>query len=119
MPIQSFTLILQGLDDIRNEKADALAALCDDALMSRSGSVVSLDFDREAPTLREAIASSIRDILRAGIGARVKKIVEDSPDSSVDTLNSALQVSAAIETDPTLRSVVLELLDPTSSASPR
>jgi len=57
MPIQSFTLVLEGLDNVRDEKADALAARCDDATMSRTGRVISLDFDREAPTLRDAIAS--------------------------------------------------------------
>jgi hypothetical protein len=110
MPIQSFTLILQGLDDVRDEKADALAAQCDDALMSRSGPVVSLDFDREAPTLREAIASAIRDVERAHVGARVVRIEEAPPDPSVTSLNGALQLSAALEIDPESRPLVYEIL---------
>jgi hypothetical protein len=115
-----FTLILDGVDDLTEDVMNALyEAGCDDALVARSNGVMTVSFGRSAASKGEAIGSAIRDVRRAGIGARIIRIEEASPDSSVDALNSTLRVSAAIETDPALRSVVLELLQPTSCASPR
>lgn len=110
-----FTLLLDGVDDLTTDVMNALyEAGCDDALVARSNGEMTVSFARSGASMKEAIGSAIRDVRRAGIGARVKQIVEASPDSSVDTLNRALEVSAAIETDPALRSVVWELFEPTS-----
>ena len=119
-PNQSFTLILDGVPDLTPEVLDSLyESGCDDALISRCDGQISMDFDRVASTLREAIASAIRDIRKAGIGARVVRIEEVSPDPDstenavrdVGAINGVLQPSAVIKTDPTLRPIVDELLD--------
>jgi hypothetical protein len=115
-----FTLILAGIPDLNREVVDALyEAGCDDALPSRCDGVVSMDFDRVAPSMRAAILSAIADIQKAGIGARVARVEEAGPGPGpdgpaiardVDAINSVLQLSAAIEIDPTLRPVVVDLL---------
>ena len=119
-PKHGFTLILDGVPDLTPEVLDRLfEAGCDDALISRCDGQVSMDFDRVALTLREAITSAIQDIQKAGIGARVVRIEEVTPDPAstenadrdVGAINGVLQLSAVIETDPTLRPVVVELLD--------
>jgi hypothetical protein len=119
-PKHGFTLILDGVPDLTSEVLDSLfEAGCNDALISRCDGQVSMDFHRVAPTMREAITSAIRDIQKAGIGARVVRIEEVTPDPGstenadrdVGAINGVLQLSAVIETDPTLRPVVVELLD--------
>ena len=117
--MHGFTLVLDGVPDLTEEVANRLfEAGCDDALPLWRDGIVSVGFDRVAPSLREAITSAIRDIESAGIGARVVR-VEDATSSTepaaklareVGALNSVLQVSAIIEMDPTLRPVVIELL---------
>jgi hypothetical protein len=122
MPKQSFTLIVAGISDLTAEVTERLfQATRDDALISRCDGLVSMDFDRVAPTLPEAIAAAIRQVEGAGVGAKVLRIedVASRPGQAervareVGALNSALQLSAVIEVDPTLRPVVLELLQPT------
>jgi hypothetical protein len=117
-----FTLILDGIPDLTPAVMDALyEAGCDDALVARSNGVMTMSFARSGPSMKEAIASAIRDVRRSGIGARVVRIDEpsSSPDHSeavaneVGALNSVLQLSAVIEVDPSLRPIVLELLQPT------
>ncbi|MGP0066143.1 MAG: hypothetical protein ACLQGP_21400 [Isosphaeraceae bacterium] len=117
-PKHGFTLILDGVPELTPEILDRLfEAGCDDALISRCDGQVSMDFHRVAPTMREAITSAIRDIQKAGVGARVVRIDDPDPGSTenavrdVGAINGVLQLSAAIETDPTLRPVVVELLD--------
>ena len=63
MSVWDFTLIVEGRDLSEQAVFDALwDAGCDDALIGVSNSVQYLDFDREAPTLEEAVASAVRDI---------------------------------------------------------
>jgi hypothetical protein len=104
-----FTLILDGVPDLTPEVTDRLfEAGCDDALISRCDGQVSMDFDRVAPTLREAITSAIQDTQRAGIGARVVRIEEvvldpggtENAARDVGAINGVLQLSAAIERLP-------------------
>ena len=58
-----FTLIAEGPDLQTAELADALFdAGCDDALVGRADGVQYLDFDREAPSLEQAIFSAVSDI---------------------------------------------------------
>jgi hypothetical protein len=74
MPVHSFTLIL-GTDPSQLETAlpDALfEAGCDDALLGVADGIVYLDFDREAPSLREALSSAIRQVESANV--RVRRI---------------------------------------------
>jgi predicted DNA-binding transcriptional regulator AlpA len=70
----AFSLILAGVSESTNEMADALyEAGCDDALLGSRDGVVFLDFDREAPSFREAMLRAIADVGRAGYGvARVE-----------------------------------------------
>jgi hypothetical protein len=112
-----FTLILDGIPDLTPAVMDALyEAGCDDALVARSNGVMTMSFARSGASMKEAIASAIRDVRRSGIGAKVVRIDEECHAEpvarEVSALNSVLQVSAVIEVDPTLRPIVLELLQP-------
>ena len=116
-----FALVLDGIPDLTPEILDRLyEAGCDDALVSRAGGVVSMDFARTAPTSWDAIIGAIRDVRRSGIGAKVVRVEGPSSDPDhaqaisheVGALNSVLQLSAMIEVNPTLRPMVLELLQP-------
>jgi predicted DNA-binding transcriptional regulator AlpA len=74
----NFTLILSGVREIEAEVEDALFdAGCDDALLGSRDGVVFLDFEREAPSAREAVLSAIADVGKAGIGARVARVEPD------------------------------------------
>ncbi|HXH54888.1 MAG TPA: hypothetical protein VNK03_03990 [Gammaproteobacteria bacterium] len=58
-----FTLILKYVDENALELEDALyKAGCNDALISFRNRTVSLDFNREVETFKEAVISSIRDV---------------------------------------------------------
>jgi hypothetical protein len=63
----SFTLILGGLSGLNGRLENALfEAGCNDALLGTCDGVVYLDFDREAPSLIQAVDSAIRDVNKAG-----------------------------------------------------
>ncbi len=63
MPIQHFTLIVEGPDLQDEPFIDALfEAGCDDATVARIDGVQYIDFDREAESLDEAIISAVRDV---------------------------------------------------------
>ncbi len=51
------------LDDLTGQ---ALAAGLDDATLGSCGGVFTLDFDREAESLGDAIGSAVKDVERAG-----------------------------------------------------
>ena len=79
-----FTAILADRDVLEIGDADRLyEAGCDDATCSSSEGVVTIDFDREAPHLEDAVRSAIADISKAGF--RVARIVLD-----VDAYQDAL-----------------------------
>ena len=68
-----FRLILSGpfseplSDEELLDATDALgAAACKDSTISVRGRGLELEFDRERPSLQEAIASAIQDVERAG-----------------------------------------------------
>ncbi len=71
--IHEFSVILAGVTEITVEMADALyEAGCDDASPSSCGGVVTVDFDREADSLGDAIGSAVKHVERAGFAvARV------------------------------------------------
>jgi hypothetical protein len=74
----SFTLILAGVSEITVDMADALfGAGCDDGSPGSCEGVVSVDFDREATSLGDAVGSAIRDVERAGF--TVARVDVDSP----------------------------------------
>lgn len=63
----AFTVILDGLDDIDEGLANRLfEAGCNDAMLGCCEEVVSLEFDRDADSLGEAVKTAIRDIQAAG-----------------------------------------------------
>ena len=67
MPNYEFTLIVEGPDLQADERIDALyESGCDDALVGRSHGVQYLDFEREAPTLEDAILSAIANVESVG-----------------------------------------------------
>ncbi len=71
----TFTLVLSGVSELTDEISDALfEAGCGDALLGVRDGVVFLDFDREAPSLGEAVSSAIANVKAAGIGAGVVRI---------------------------------------------
>ena len=54
---QEFTLILDGIPELTREVVDALHETgCDDATISRQAGRIAMDFDRTAPTLKDARA---------------------------------------------------------------
>ena len=65
MATHRFTLIVEGPDLEAEPLIDQLyEAGCDDALAGRSHGAQCLDFDREAPSIEEAILSAIADVAR-------------------------------------------------------
>ena len=75
MKTYTFTLILSGVAEITPELADALytATQGDIELNLRDG-VAFLEFERTAPTLREAILAAIREVERADVGVRALRV---------------------------------------------
>ena len=75
----SFTLILSGATELTPELADALyTATGGDIELNMRDGVASLDFDRTASTLREAITVAIREVEEAGVGVRVKRVESEA-----------------------------------------
>ncbi|WAT01629.1 helix-turn-helix transcriptional regulator [Rouxiella chamberiensis] len=75
MKCYNFTLTISGINLDTEGHEDALfEAGCDDAMLSYYGKALYLEFEREAVSLNDAIATAIRDIERAGIGARVESV---------------------------------------------
>jgi hypothetical protein len=73
-----FTLILSGVSDLTPELADALyEATGGDIEFNLRNGVAFLEFDRSAPTLRDAITSAIRDVEGAEVGVRVVRVESD------------------------------------------
>ena len=78
MKTYEFDVILNGPAEVTDEQADALfAAGCDDATPVSSGGVTWIHFDREAPSLEEAIRSAIAQVQATGF--RVSKVELDIP----------------------------------------
>jgi hypothetical protein len=71
----TFTLILSGIEALTDEVCDALfEAGCGDALPGSREGIIFLDFDRDAPSLQEAVSSAVADVEGANIGARVVRV---------------------------------------------
>ena len=76
MPIHHFTLIVDGPDLQDDTLIDAVfEAGCDDAAISRTDGVQYVDFDREAPSLAQAILSAVTDLERID-GVAVVRIAD-------------------------------------------
>jgi hypothetical protein len=67
MPTFEFQLVLNDLDAVNEEIADALYdAGCDDGTPFSSQGVAAVGFSREASSLEEAIRSALSDVNKAG-----------------------------------------------------
>ena len=63
----TFTLVLAGATEVTEEIANALyEAGCDDAGVGSCEGVLTVDFDREAKSLGDAIGSAVKAVERAG-----------------------------------------------------
>ena len=70
-----FTLVLTGIADLTPKvEAAIFEAGCDDATLSMRGGRPFLTFSRTAPTLKQALLSSISDVRNANIGADVLRV---------------------------------------------
>lgn len=79
----SFTLLLQGVDALSDESADALfEAGCDDATFGARDGAQYAQFDREAICFGAAVSSAIRDVRRALPGLVVVRIEAKAADRS-------------------------------------
>jgi hypothetical protein len=62
-----FTVVLSGATEVTEGIADALyEAGCDDAGVGSCDGVLTVDFDRDAESLGDAIGSAVKDVTRAG-----------------------------------------------------
>jgi hypothetical protein len=83
MPIQRFTLWLDGVGDITDDLANRLfEAGCNDGSPGAEHSRGFVQFDRESPSLIEAVTSAIRDVRSAGIA--VERIDIEAEDALQD-----------------------------------
>src|SRR5262245_43630935 len=90
MKRHKFTLILAGVAEITPEVANALYEATDgDIELNLCDGIASLEFDRQAPSLREAITSAIRAVEGAGVGVRVVR-VESEVANTIARINASL-----------------------------
>lgn len=76
MENHEFTIIATGLDPKADDFEDRFfEAGCDDALLGFQRGVITLDFNREATSLEDAIEAAIRDVHRAG--AKIERVEPD------------------------------------------
>ncbi len=76
MPIQHFTLIVDGSDLQTEPFIDAIfEAGCDDATVGRTDGVQFIDFDRDAESLGEAIFSAVQDVEKVE-GVQVTRVAD-------------------------------------------
>ncbi len=81
--VHRFTLPLSGIADrLSDAELDRLfEAGCDDALIGCTAGEWSAGFDRDAPSLAEAVLSAVRDVEAAGVeGLAVEGVKADEPD---------------------------------------
>ncbi len=78
MPTHHFTLVVEGADLQAEPLIDEVfEAGCDDATVGRSEGIQYVDFDRDAPSLGEAIQSATRDLGRIE-GIHVVRVIHPS-----------------------------------------
>lgn len=84
--VHQFTLPLSGIDDLSDDAFGRLmSAGCDDALIGCTAGEWSAEFDREAPSLAEAVLSAVRDIEAAKVeGLIIEGVTADEPDGLDD-----------------------------------
>ena len=81
-----FTLHLKGLDFLSDEQTEALyGGNCSDGTLSSSEGHARIGFDREAPSLQDAIASAVADVRRTGLS--VDRIEIEADELAEELLN--------------------------------
>ena len=102
MPLQQFTLIVEGPDLQSEPLIDALFdAGCDDATVGRVDGVQYVDFDRDADNLGDAVLSAVRD-LETLEGVRVIRVADADIVSRADIVARTLRSYRCIESFPTI-----------------
>lgn len=90
MKKHKFILILSGVSDLTPELADALyEATNGDIECNMRDGIAFLEFERAAPTLRDAITSAIANVEGAGLGVRVVR-VESEVANTIAQINADL-----------------------------
>lgn len=77
MPTFDFKLVLEQVE-IDEAEADALYSQCKDGTLITAGGVSSMDFDREADSLDEALRTAIADVNAAGFRVARVEIQADN-----------------------------------------
>src|ERR1700730_3685135 len=91
-----FSLVLSGISELTSELADALfEATRGDIELNMCNGVAYLEFERAAPTLREAILSAIRQVEGANLGLRVVR-VESEAANTIAKINAELLGAASL-----------------------
>jgi hypothetical protein len=91
----TFSLIVEGLDPSQGDFEDRLyKAGCDDALIGVVKGVVVLEFSRSGPSFKQALASAMRDVRKAG--GRVTRVEPDSYASLSDIAERAALTRQAV-----------------------
>ena len=99
MAKHEFTLILSGFSELTDDVEDRIfEAGCDDTLLGILDGTPFLDFTREAPSLKDAILSAIRDVARAGF-----EVVRIEPDDLVSAAEIARRAGRSRESIRQLR----------------
>lgn len=90
-----FMLIFEDVEHEFDELEDALFdAGCDDALISTEGAQLTLEFDREGSSFREAFLSAIQDVLAADLKMQLRRV---GPDDLVTSAEIARRASVSRE----------------------
>jgi hypothetical protein len=77
MKTYEFDVVLKDVTEVTDQQADALfAAGCDDGTPASCDGVAWIHFDREAPSLEEAIRSAVVQVKTAGFA--VSKVELDA-----------------------------------------
>ncbi len=79
MRTYEFEVILAGVSEITDDQADALfAAGCDDGTPASRDGRAWIHFDREAPSLEEAIRSAVAQVQATGLAVSKVELDADS-----------------------------------------
>jgi len=83
MSLRQFVLVL---DEVSDQRLAALFGRCDDVTVSVVDGRIEAAFDRDAPSLVDAIVSGVRDLDIVGLNA-----VEAAPDDDMVTLTTVAE----------------------------
>lgn len=85
-----FTLVLSGVSELTPELADTLYEVTHgDIEFNMRNGLAYLEFDRSAPTLRDAVTTAIAQVEQAGVGLRVVR-VESEGANTIAQINAEL-----------------------------